>query len=137
MNPEPKKESQAGFTIVELVVAMIVGTAFIITTNLAISNYAHLATRDRQLTLANSFVEGETEALRNSGYNSLNIGTTDITGQLPAALQAPKSATLNISYPGGDASGGIKQIDVSVNYTDQTSKSYSYTTYIGELGVGQ
>lgn len=116
---------------------MIVGTGFILTTNVAVSNYAHLATRDRQLSLANSFVEGEVEALRNQGFNAISTGTTDISSQLPSGLQSPKSASLNVSYPGGNPDSGIKQIDITVNYTDQISKSYSYTTYIGELGVGQ
>ena len=128
-----KPKAPTGFTIIELIVAMIVGSGFILTTNVAVNNYAHLATRDRQLSLANSFVEGQVEALRNQGYNSLGNGTTDISSQLPAALQTPKSASLKITSP----ATGLKQIDITVNYTDQTAKSFSYTTYIGELGVGQ
>ena len=112
---------------------MVVGLAFILLTNVAVTNYLHLSTRARQLSLANSFVEGEVEALRNQGYNALTDGTTDISSQLPAALQSPKSASVQISSP----SGGIKQIDITVTYNDQVSRSYSYTTYIGELGVGQ
>ena len=129
----PKTEDQAGFTIVELVIAIIVGTGFILITNTAVNNYTHLATRNRQLTLANAFAEGEVEALRNTGYNGLGVGTTDISSQLPSALQSPKSASLKVS----SLSGGIKQIDITISYNDQIARTYSYTTYLGELGVGQ
>lgn len=116
---------------------MVVGTGFILVTNLAVNNYVHLANRDRQLTLANSFAEGEVESLRNSGFNAINTGTTDLSGQLPSDMESPKSASLNVTYQGGNPDSGVKQIDITVNYTDQVARSYSYTTYIGELGVGQ
>jgi|SRR5579862_3916394 len=128
-----KLAAQSGFTIVELIVAMIVGTSFIITTNSAVNDYTHLSTRTRQLTLANSFAESEVEALRNNGYNSLTLGTTDISSQLPSGLQSPKSASLVVSSP----LAGIKQVDLTISYYDQAVRTYSYTTYIGELGVGQ
>lgn len=133
LTPQPTRAAEHGFTVVELVVTMVVGMSFILLTNVAVTNYLHLSTRARQLALANSFVEGEVEALRNQGYNSLTVGTTDLTAQLPSALQSPKSASVQITSP----SGGIKQIDITVTYNDQVSRSYSYTTYIGELGVGQ
>lgn len=131
--PAKTETSESGFTIVELIIAMIVGTGFIIMTNSAVNDYTHLATRTRQLTLANSFAEGEFESLRNSGYNSLNAGTTDISSQLPAGLQSPKNASLVVSSP----TSGIKQVDLTISYSDQAVRTYSYTTYIGELGVGQ
>jgi type II secretory pathway pseudopilin PulG len=127
-----KKES--GFSIVELVVAIVVGTLFIISINLIINNYIHLGQRGRNLTTANSFAEGKIEALRSAGYNSLNDGTTAITSELPSQLSPPKSGTLTISQP----QTGLKQIDLSITFNDDgADRTYTYRTYVGELGVGQ
>ncbi len=127
-------KSPDGFSIVELIIAIVVGVTFIGSMNLVVDNYNTLSRRDRNLVLANSFAEGEVEGLRNQGYNSLSTGTTDISAQLPAQLPAPHSSSLTISQP----QAGLKQVVVSVTYNDQgTSRTYHYTTDIGELGVGQ
>lgn len=127
-------KSSDGFSIVELVIAIVVGVTFIGSMNLVVDNYDNLSRRDRNLVLANSFAEGEMEALRNQGYNSLSAGTTDISGQLPTQLPTPRSSSLTISQP----QAGLKQIKVSLTYNDQgASRTYNYTTDIGELGVGQ
>lgn len=124
----------AGFTLVELIVAMIVGTIFVTSVNMAVNNYVHLNQSNKYLVLANSYVEGKAESLRNQGYNAINTGTTDITSELPSGLLAPRSSTLEITNP----SGGIKQVSISISYSDQGAmRNYSYTTYVGELGVGQ
>ena len=123
-----------GFSIVELIIAIVVGVTFIGSMNLVVNNYNNLSRRDRNLVLANSFAEGEMEALRNQGYNSLSTGTSDISGQLPAQLPAPRSSSLTISQ----LPAGLKQVVVSVTYNDQgASRTYNYTTDMGELGVGQ
>lgn len=130
---QTKKISNEGFSIVELIIAIIVGTGFFLTINSAVNSYVHLATRNRSLVLANSFAEGEVEALRNQGYNSINTGITSLTSQMPSGLHSPKSSSMTVTTP----TAGIKKIDITVTYKDQVSRSFSYTTYIGELGVGQ
>jgi prepilin-type N-terminal cleavage/methylation domain-containing protein len=125
---------QGGFTIVELLVAIAVGAIVTISLNQVVTSYVHVAQRGRYLNLANSYAEAKVEALRNSGYGSLSTGTSNISGELPSQLPRDRSASMTVSSP----SGGIKQVDISVSYKDQgQSNTYSYTTYIGELGVGQ
>jgi type II secretory pathway pseudopilin PulG len=127
-------KGQQGFSIVELVVAIVVGTLFILSTSLIINNYIHLGQRGRNLTIANSYAEGKIEALRNTGFNALTDGTTSVSGELPAQLSQPKSGSLTISEP----QAGLKQVSLSVTYSDDgVSRTYNYETYIGELGVGQ
>lgn len=129
------KNKSEGFTIVELITATIIAAVVVASASLIIGNYSHLGGKGRNLVLSNSFVEAKAEALRSIGYNGLNDGVTDISNELPAELTPPRSASLQISAPGG---AGLKQIDVSVTYSDQgTPRTYSYRTYIGELGVGQ
>ena len=127
------KLTSAGLTIVELLVAIAVAAVVTGTLSEVVTSYVHTAQRGRYLNIANSYVEGKVEALRNMGYNGLAIGTTSLTTDLPAQLPPKSTASLTIS----NASPGIKQIDITITYKDQGTNSFSYTTYIGELGVGQ
>ena len=124
----------SGFTIVELLVTLVVGAIFTASVTVFLGLHVHLAQRGRDVAVANSFAENEVEALRSAGYLSLSDGTTDLTSSLPVELNNNRSASLTISSP----STGIKKVDISVTYNDQGApRTYSYTTYIGELGVGQ
>jgi prepilin-type N-terminal cleavage/methylation domain-containing protein len=124
----------AGFTIVELLLAIIVGAIMTSITSMIVINQSHISQRGRDAILSNSYAEAKIEGLRSAGYNNLTNATTDVTGELPDELKAPRSGSLQIS----DASTGIKQVDLTITYNDQgTPRTYSYKTYIGELGVGQ
>jgi prepilin-type N-terminal cleavage/methylation domain-containing protein len=122
-----------GLTIVELLVAIAV--AAIVTGSLSqvVTSYVHIAQRGRYLNLANAYVEAKVESLRNTGYSGLNTGTVSLTSELPSQLPPGRTASMTVTSP----STGIKQVDITVSYKDQGNLSYSYTTYIGELGVGQ
>jgi prepilin-type N-terminal cleavage/methylation domain-containing protein len=123
-----------GFTIVELLVSIAVGAIVTASLTQVVTSYVHVAQRGRYLNLANSYAEAKAEALRNNGYNALNAGTTNISSELPGQLPPGKSASLVVSAP----LAGIKQADISITYKDQgQTNTVSYTTYIGELGVGQ
>lgn len=127
-------KNESGFTIVELIVAIVVGTILITSAILLMTSTERLSQRQRDLTAANSFVEQKVEALRSAGFLGLNDGTTDITSELPAELNSPRDGSLQISTAGG----GLKKVDITLIYNDQgTNRTYSYTTYVGELGVGQ
>lgn len=129
-----KKLSQDGLTIVELLVTIAVAAVVITALTEVVTGYLHIAQRGRYLSLANSFAESEMEALRNQGYNSLTIGSTSLTASLSNQLPPSRSASMSITSP----QTGLKQIFITVSYTDNgVSSTYSYTTYIGELGVGQ
>lgn len=129
-----RKLSSQGLTIVELLVAMAVGTIVIGSLSQVVTTYVHVSQRGRYLNLANSYIEGKAEAIRNAGYNSLNLGTTDVSSELPSQMPLTRSASMVVTSP----YAGIKQVDLSVTYRDQgQSNTYSYTTYVGELGVGQ
>lgn len=128
------KVKNNGFTTVELLIAIVVGAIIFASAGVLISNYSHLNNRGQNLILANSFVEAKAEALRSISYAGLNDGTTDISNELPGNLSLPKSASMTISEP----SPGLKQADITVNFSDQgINRSYAYRTYVGELGVGQ
>jgi prepilin-type N-terminal cleavage/methylation domain-containing protein len=128
--------SQSGFTLVELLVCIAVGAIVTMSLTQVVTQYIHVNQRGRYLSLANSYVEAKVEALRNIGYNGINAGTTNLTSELPTGLPPSRSGTMVITTP--PALPGIKKIDITVSYKDQgQTNTYSYTTYIGELGVGQ
>lgn len=115
---------------------MAIAVGAIVTASLSqvVTSYVHVAQRGRYLNLANSYAEAKAEALRNAGYNSLSPGTSNISSELPSQLPPSRSASMIISSP----SAGLKEVDISISYNDQgQGNTYSYTTYIGELGVGQ
>lgn len=129
-----KRFNQSGFTLVELLVAIIVGAIFAGSANLIITQHTHLGQRGRDLVLANAYVEGKVEELRSIGFSGLSNGTTNITNELPSDLKAPHSGTLQISTQ----STAVKKAVITLTYNDQgANRNYSYTTFIGELGVGQ
>jgi len=128
------QKSEGGFTLVELLVSIAVGAIVVASLNVLVNGYLHVSQRGRYLSATNSFVESKIEALRNGGYNALSTGTTSLTSSLPAVLPPSKSASMSVTLP----QDGLKQVDISVSYKDQgITQTYSYTTYLGELGVGQ
>lgn len=126
--------SQSGFTIAELIIAIAVGAIFATILSLILIDQARLSQQGRDITLANSYAETRIETLRSAGYLNLTNGSTDITSDLPSELKPPRSGILTIS----DYATGIKQIDLSITYNDQgTQRTSNYKTLVGELGVGQ
>jgi len=127
------RSKTAGFTVVEVLVAITVAAIVIGSLSSVVTGYVHVAQRGRYLNLANSYVEAKVETLRNQGYNSLAIGTTSLTSELSTQLPPSRSASMAIS----NQATGVKKVDITISYYDQGTQSYGYTTYIGELGVGQ
>jgi len=128
------RKMSAGFTIVELLVSIVVAGIMIGSLSEVVTTYVHTAQRGRYLNLSNAYVEAKVESLRNTGYNGITAGTFSLTSELPAQLPPNRSASMVITSP----ISGIKQADITISYNDQgKSNSSSYTTYIGELGVGQ
>jgi len=127
---------QAGFTLVELMTAIVIGAFFVAAVSTLLVNSSRIAQRGRDIAVVNSFVENKVESLRSIGYLGLDLTAppTDITSDLPSEIQAPRNATLSISQQ----STSVKQVILNIEYNDQgRQRDYSYTTYVGELGVGQ
>jgi len=125
---------QSGFTVVELVVTIVIMGVIIPAIAMALTNLSVINYRARDLTLTNMAAQSKIESLRSIGYNSVNTGTTSFTNELPSTLGSPKSASYTVTTP----QIGIKQVDVSISYTEyKFTKNVAFRTYISELGVGQ
>jgi len=128
------KRDSTGFTIAELLVAMVVGGMFIASLTLVLVSHLHISQRARDLVLANAYAEAKIEELRSTGFNALALGTSSISSELPAELNSPKSGSLQVS----SFNPATKQVDLTITYSDRGKpKTFSYRSYIGELGVGQ
>ncbi|MBA2279102.1 type II secretion system protein [Candidatus Saccharibacteria bacterium] len=130
-----KKRSQAGFTIVELLVAIVViGMIIVGITNL----YITIETTQRKtyhLELATRAGERQIESLRNQQYSSLTPGVDiDFTSELPADLHSPKTGTIEVSEP----SAGLRRVDLAITYKDGADqRTVQLSSLIGVIGIGQ
>lgn len=123
-----------GFTIVELVVGIGLSAIFVGTITTLQTNNVKISQRGRDVAAANSFAENKIEALRSQGYLAVPVGTQDITNELPSELNSPRSASLAVTTDPET----MKKVTLTVTYNDQgSSRTYTYVTYIGEVGVGQ
>ncbi|MGE5312966.1 MAG: type IV pilus modification PilV family protein [Acidobacteriota bacterium] len=119
-----------GFTIVELIVAMILFGIVVITVGMLINVLTQMNNYTSDTVTATSIVQNKVESLRSKGYNSVPVGTVDFSSELPATLPQPRSAQYVISQ----VSLPTRSITVTITYG---GKSHVYTTFIGELGVAQ
>jgi prepilin-type N-terminal cleavage/methylation domain-containing protein len=130
------KKQQSGFTIVELVTAIVVMGIIIPAVSIALTNLAVVNHLARDQSLANFIAQNEVETLRSAGYNNLTAGTTNISSMLPSTIGSPKSASYTITND--TPTTGVKRVDISISYTEyRKTRSLSYRTYISELGIGQ
>lgn len=128
------KTRQAGFTIVELLITIVVIAILVPMIAGMMSMIDALNDRARDRASINALVENKVEGLRSISFVGLGDGTTDFTNELPDSVGSPRSATYTIS----SISSALKQVDIAVTFSDHgQSRTMSYKTYIGELGVGQ
>lgn len=118
----------------ELLVTIVVGAILVMSVGLFLNSHIYLGKRSRDLTAINLYASNKVETLRSQGFLALTNGTTDLTSELPTNLSKPRSGSMVIS----SESSAIKRVVVTITYSDQgATRSFSYTTFIGELGVGQ
>ncbi len=128
------KQTQAGFTIIEVLIVIGLFAILIPSISVGITNLTAINNRARDLSIVNMLAQNKIEQLRSAGYNTIPTGTTDFSAELPATLAGPKSA----SYSVDNSASGIKQVTVTINYRDyQQARSTTYRTIISEIGVGQ
>jgi prepilin-type N-terminal cleavage/methylation domain-containing protein len=129
-----KKHQESGFTIIELVVTtVVIGIMIIALTNLVIAVGA-IQRQNDHLAVAGRVVEAKIESLRNSHFNALTNGTVDFSGELPAELPSPRSASLTVSEP----NPGLKRLDITISYKEGSrTKNVQGSALIGNIGISQ
>lgn len=128
------KAQQKGFTIIELLISLAVFAFAIPAIAVALRNLIVLNNRARDIALVNIIVGNKAEQIRSAGFNSLSAGTIDFTGELPAEIASPRSASYTVTTP----SAGIAEVTLTVTYKDYNkTRTQTYKTIVSELGVGQ
>lgn len=116
-----------------MLVALALFAIIIPSLTLGLSTLTQINNRARDLTLISIIAENKIESLRSIGYNSVAVGTSTFTSELPPEIAGPKVATLTVTQGTGQ-----KVIDVSIQYTDyRKSRTITYKSIISETGVGQ
>lgn len=130
-----RRKNQAGFTLVELMVTLVV--LGIIILSLSGLYYAMQVTqvRSQHLDIATRAARTQIENLRNNGYNALTPGSTiNFTSSLPAGLPNDKQGIVTVSQPASD----LRHVDVTITYTDYgKQQAVTLSSDIGVIGIGQ
>lgn len=126
---------QAGFTLVEIMVTLVVLSIVIAAIAGLFYNMQITEVRSQRLDLAQRAARSQIEVLRNSGYSNLTPGSTiDFTSSLPAALPAGKKGTVTVSEPLPE----LRRVDVTITYMDyKIPQNVTLSSDIGVIGIGQ
>lgn len=125
---------QAGFTIVEMVVALglFALSTIVIVGMLAVMQQAQRS--ERYLDLANTAARTIVEEARNGGYDLLVTGTTYDRTSLVSDTLPGRSASMAVSASSGFPD--IKRIEVTVSYqVGSLTRSVNTTALIGQGGI--
>lgn len=136
INEKPKSLKSDGFTIVEIITAVVIMGIIIPSVAFALTSLAVVDHEARDKALANLIAQNKIETLRSIGYNGLVPGTVSFTSSLPNTMGSPKNASYTVTAD--TPATGVAQVDISISYTEyKHTRSLSYRSYISELGVGQ
>lgn len=128
------KNTQAGFTIVELLVTIaIIGITTASVSSIFIS-IQHVQQQTTYTDMATRAAQREIETLRNDNYAELTPGQTlDFSSQLPNALPNATGSAV-VSQPTND----LRRVDVSVSYKSEgTQRTIELSSLIGVIGITQ
>ena len=128
------RQTQAGFTIVELLVTIaIVGIATASISSLFIS-IQNVQKRTTYVDTATRAAQREIETLRNDNYGTLTPGQSiDFTAQLPTVLPHA-SGNVQVSQPATD----LRRVDVTVSYkANGDQRNIMLSSLIGVIGITQ
>lgn len=129
------RDQQDGFTLVELLVAVVVLGIAIAGIAGLYYNMQVMQARSQNRDIATRAARTEIEVLRNNSYASLQPNTTlDFTASLPSSLPSDRTGSVAITQP----VDGLRRVDVSVTYTDHgQAEKVELSSDIGIIGIGQ
>lgn len=134
-------KSASGFTLIELIVTIAVIGILLPVVIMFLNAINAMNGRANTLSTVNAYAENRIETFRSAGFQSVPITTGPVTftgtEALPEAVPKPRSATYEVTFlASGNTS--VKKIVITTSFRSPTgTETKKYTTYLGELGVGQ
>lgn len=130
--PSPYTQ-QAGFTIIEVVVVMVLFALLVPVIALSVDTLRRVNKNSQYLILVTNTAEAKTESLRAKPFDQIALGTTDFSSELPAQIPTPRTATYTVTT--SPSSSQLKRIELTITYTISGAQTrYSYKTYVGSAG---
>jgi prepilin-type N-terminal cleavage/methylation domain-containing protein len=131
----------SGFTLIELIVTIAVIGILLPVVIMFLNAINSMNGKANTLSAVNAYAENRVEAFRSAGFQSVptTAGPVTFSGAegLPEGIPKPNSATYEVTLP-DPANPSVKKVVISVSFRSfDTTETRKYTTYIGELGVGQ
>ena len=126
-----KKPSEYGFTMVEMLVTIAIGTIVIVA---VVNLFTAIGSSQRNVwyeDVATRAARSEIENARAKGINVLTYGDTDITHRLPSTLPSDATGTLNV---GAVFAGQARLVTVTISWQGG-SKKVVMTGTVGRQGL--
>lgn len=128
-----RTKSQAGLTVVEMVVAVTLFGLFVVAITSTMNTIQQAQRSERYLDLANTAAREIIEKVRNGGYDAVTVGSHNFTSSVSEAVPG-RAATLTVTS--SSDLPDIKKLDVDVSYDVGTLKRHVYmTALIGKGGI--
>lgn len=133
-------KNTTGFTLIELIVTIAVIGILLPVVIMFLNAINSMNGRANTLSTVNAYAENRIETFRSAGFQSVPIttGAVNFTGAeaLPVGVPKPNSSTYEVTFVSGNTS--VKKIVITTSFRSPTgTETKKYTTYLGELGVGQ
>jgi prepilin-type N-terminal cleavage/methylation domain-containing protein len=130
-----------GFTLIELIVTIAVIGILLPVVITLLNSINNMNGRANTLSNVSAYVENRIETFRSAGFQSVPVtaGPVAFTGAaaLPAGIPQPSSATYEVTSL-TPTNTSVKKIVITVSFRSFSgTETRKYTTYLGELGVGQ
>lgn len=136
INFHKSRLDQNGLTIVEIIIGLSVLLIFVGTISVITKSTNALNDQSADIVIANGIAEEKIEALRSAGFLNLPINGTvvDFSNELSSSFQSPRLANYTVT----DENTSLKKVDILIRYTvGGNIVETNYSSFIGELGVGQ
>lgn len=127
--------SESGFTIVELLIAIMIMGIIIASISTLFIGVNNLQRKTSRIDSATRAAQREIETLRNDNYGMLTAGQTiNFTSSLPKNLPTDRNGTVEVSEPSAD----LRRVDVTVTYTEGgKQQKIILSSLIGAIGITQ
>lgn len=129
---------QAGFTLIELVIASMALAVMIVSVLTTFNNVENNNLQARNIVIATQVAQQQMEVYRNMTYASIPIGSNqDVSSILSPypQLKTPRSATVNVTET---VAGYLKQVDIDIKYTERgRTRHVQESTLISARGINR